>query len=593
MTQVRRFTGATPNDANKAAEAEMGLDPVIMNQKRLPDGGYEVYVMTRADFEMMQKGAEIAPKGMFDAPQVPVEATTEDAPVALAAPAEVPNIFEALDKVPVVELDDYMTRRLVQDGQRLEESQQVLVEAVAEAPVAEAEVLEAVEVVTDEVASMTNDMRFDQDIMKSQAICDWTVRSLADMQSMHDIIRRQLLPRVAESSIFADAHRHLTAVGIAPAMIPSLIDNLPDRMMTGLAKPDEFRQWLINAVADKLPVMASSEIWSDQRKVIAFVGSPGVGKSSTVAKLASRFALKNSVSEVVVITLDSSNHDLLKNQCELLGVDFTIVEEHQSLAERLAKLSHKRLVLIDTVGLGYRDKRLAAGFSRLTMKGEKVTPVLVMSADQDVAALNAMVSAYSKAAAFAGTSIQDCMITKLDQAVKLGGMLSAISGSHMRLSYQSGGRDVMDDFEKSMAAELVNAAFDLVDDELEIKPIFGQDERGQRFEALRSSIMDNIGNMIEELTQVRREMRNAGYEMSTRLVTGSQKTRIAEPVAETITVQARSDVDGRRGQLMWCVNDADVTLKSNLLAIPGKLSQGLGHVVLAESVEGEGALRLK
>ncbi|MHD0644013.1 flagellar biosynthesis protein FlhF [Pseudomonas aeruginosa] len=453
------------------------------------------------------------------------------------------------------------------------------------------------EVVGEEMSLNSTDMLFNEDIKRTEAIAAWSGRMLSEAQNMQDIVRKQLLPRFAETSVFSSMHRGYCSVGIRPELIPDLIGNMPSSLSEKRPSVEEMRALMESSLSERLDGLASADIWSVGRTVLAVVGGPGSGKSSTIAKLASRYALRNRVEEVAIVSLDSGNFDQLKTHADMLGVDFYLLEEHQSLSERLRKLEDKALVLIDTAGCSHRDERLISNFKRLAVKGQPVTAMLVISASQDADSLEAMAVAFRDASVRAGIQMHECSISKLDESVRLGGLISTISRHGLRLAYQSNGRDIMDDFDRASTTQLVRMAFDAAGEFPSVQKAFSDSEKGQRFENLRESVMENLTEISNVLTVMRREMKNVGFNEATRAVTGSVPARGA-PLLEKpeVTHVSRSvampSPTPTNQKVMWVMNDIPVNTSFGGLRLENRMLEGTGDTVIGISDVGGREVRL-
>jgi len=120
----------------------------------------------------------------------------------------------------------------------------------------------------------------------------------------------------------------------------------------------------------------------DTGGVYAFVGPSGVGKTTSISKIAASFALRHGTDEVALVTTDSyriAGHEQLRTLGRILGVPVRVVSEQHPLEEILEELSHKRLVLVDTAGLGRRDQDFQEQMNILDALPEHVKRVLVLA----------------------------------------------------------------------------------------------------------------------------------------------------------------------------------------------------------------------
>lgn len=205
---------------------------------------------------------------------------------------------------------------------------------------------------------------------------------------------------------------------------------------------DEQAMWrqALGLLAHKLPI-AEQEI-IEQGGQIALVGPTGVGKTTTIAKLAARFALRHGRQHLALVTTDSYRvgaHEQLRIYGRILDVPVRVANNGDELHEILMSLQNKRLVLIDTAGMSQRDVRLCEQFAELRKGSPAIKNYLVMSATTQRSALAETVRA------FADADLQGCIVTKIDEATSLGNVLSVIIDNGLPLSYIGDGQRVPED----------------------------------------------------------------------------------------------------------------------------------------------------
>ncbi len=186
--------------------------------------------------------------------------------------------------------------------------------------------------------------------------------------------------------------------------------------------------------------------------IVALVGPTGVGKTTTIAKLAAQFILKHGASQVALITTDNYRigaHDQLNTYGRILDVPVRVASSAEELRKHINSFSNKRLVLIDTAGMGQRDMKLIEQINTLQQNGLAIRSYLVMSAATEYKAMNAIIKA------FAVFDPQACILTKLDEAVMIGSAISSIIEHNLPLSFITDGQQVPEDFHNADARTLV------------------------------------------------------------------------------------------------------------------------------------------
>lgn len=246
--------------------------------------------------------------------------------------------------------------------------------------------------------------------------------------------------------------RRLTDLGLTPALCNVLTEQVG-------AVEDEEQGWrrALGLLAHHVNVTDDDILNSGG--IVALVGSTGVGKTTTVAKLAARFALRHGQRSVALITTDCYRigaHEQLFTYGRILGVPVQVASSHEELRTALSSLADKRLVLIDTAGMSQRDLRLAEQFSTLRECGFPLQTYLVMNATTQAGVLQETLRA------FGAVALSGCIMTKLDEAASLGGVLSVIAQHTLPLAYIGDGQRVPEDLHPARAHNLVNRAVSLM-----------------------------------------------------------------------------------------------------------------------------------
>lgn len=193
----------------------------------------------------------------------------------------------------------------------------------------------------------------------------------------------------------------------------------------------------------------------DQGGVIALVGPTGSGKTMTIGKLAARYVMKFGAESIALVTTDRfriAAHEQLKVFGRILNVPVLSVDEQNNLDATLDKLSDKRLVLVDTAGLLPSDPCWAQQLQELKMSAHRVQSYLVMSAVGQYQVMRAACHHYQMAN-LAGT-----IVTKLDEAVSLGELLSFLIDSRLPVAYYTDGQRVPEDIHMADGGLLVDKA---------------------------------------------------------------------------------------------------------------------------------------
>jgi len=175
--------------------------------------------------------------------------------------------------------------------------------------------------------------------------------------------------------------------------------------------------------------------------VFAFWGPTGVGKTTTIAKLAARFVIEQGTRDIVLLSTDRfriAAHDQLKSLGQILNVKVQIIDDLNSLPAQLKKFKKESLVLIDTPGMSHQDKLLNEHL--LAFRGcQGIHHILTLSANSQYQMMQACVHSYRS------LNLSSCVLTKLDECASLGDGMSLLAMNKLPLSYITDGQSVPED----------------------------------------------------------------------------------------------------------------------------------------------------
>ena len=208
-------------------------------------------------------------------------------------------------------------------------------------------------------------------------------------------------------------------------------------------------------LAQRLPIDTRDPI--EQGGTFAFVGPTGVGKTTTIAKLAARYVLNHGRGKVAIVTTDTYRvgaHDQLKALGRILQVPVRAIAGEHQLATVLAGLKQYPLVLIDTAGFRQGDSKLAQQEALLDACSN-VQRLLVLAANSQQQILKASLHAYS------AHPLRGCIFTKLDECASLGEAFGALCASDIPVLYSAAGQEIPDDIQVASSSDLIAQAVKL------------------------------------------------------------------------------------------------------------------------------------
>ncbi|WP_432400533.1 flagellar biosynthesis protein FlhF [Wukongibacter sp. M2B1] len=194
---------------------------------------------------------------------------------------------------------------------------------------------------------------------------------------------------------------------------------------------------------------------NDSRKqnIIFFVGPTGVGKTTTIAKLAAKQTIMHNKS-VALITADTyriAAVDQLRTYSEILNVPITVIYEQNELKDAMEKYSDKDFIFIDTAGRNHKNSELLAELKTLISNVDSPTVFLLLSLTTGYKDMKSIIESYQF------LDYYNLLFTKSDEASSLGNILNAKFLSSMPLSYITTGQSVPDDIEVIDIDKIVNS----------------------------------------------------------------------------------------------------------------------------------------
>lgn len=252
-----------------------------------------------------------------------------------------------------------------------------------------------------------------------------------------------------ESSLF----HWLLEIGVSKDFAKRIIAKVPSNTTLDNAKSNA-----MNVFENEL--LIPQENFLEQGGIVALVGPTGVGKTTTIAKLAARFVLRYGSEHLGLITVDNYRigaHEQLNTYGKILGIPVYSVQDSESLERRLRQLQDKKLILIDTAGLGQRDARVTQQLLMLQKASPEIQCALVLSSNSQELVIQDIVNL------FMHFPIAHCMLTKTDETANLSIALNILIEHGLPLACVTNGQRVPEDLQFPNAHDLVSLAIKIAD----------------------------------------------------------------------------------------------------------------------------------
>jgi flagellar biosynthesis protein FlhF len=425
---IRRFVAADMREALAAIRAELGADAVMLSTRKVPTG---VEVIAAIDYD----------EGLWEAQQE--RASAAAAPALAPAPAPAPALAPSPAPAPsaaFADEDDGVAESGADDLDEYERAAAAVRSAALQRAVLQAAVSQSVAASASRDAANTAARATAPAAPPSQTTEPAGAGVANEIKDLRRLLETQLASLAwndlnRDAPVRARLLREMARFGVDASLAQKLAAEIPPDLGA-----QEALRVLVRRFGDALP-LAQTDI-TDRGGIFAFLGPTGVGKTTTIAKIAARFVLRHGVDALGLVSTDTYRigaRQQLSNYARILRAPLHVAETSEELRRILDGYQSKKLVLIDTAGMSQRDVRLANQFATLRVEGHRVEPVLVLSAGADRGCLAEALRVFQSA------NPESLVITKLDEAAALGGVLSLAIRAGLPISYLSDGQRVPED----------------------------------------------------------------------------------------------------------------------------------------------------
>ena len=273
------------------------------------------------------------------------------------------------------------------------------------------------------------------------------IEMMGELRSMRGLIEQRFgalafMEKLQRHPRQAQLAQRLLDTGFSPALIRKLVEGLP-------ADVDEVT-WASGVLERNLATAEREAALEETGGVYALIGATGVGKTTSTAKLAAAFAARHGAAELGLVTLDAyrvAAHEQLRTYGRILGVSVHTAHDRASLEDLLDLLSGKRMVLIDTAGMAQRDTRTRELLEMISHRS--INRLLVVNASAQGETIEDQLAAYGAPAC------RGIVLSKLDEAVKLGPALDSMIRHKLKVLAVANGQRVPEDWHRLSANALI------------------------------------------------------------------------------------------------------------------------------------------
>jgi flagellar biosynthesis protein FlhF len=428
---VNRFTARTSREALALVKQAFGNEAVVLSTRPCAEG-VEVLAMPGDGMQHIEKLARPASNAVPERREV-------DAQPARPERSDVSADVERLS-MSTLSFQDYVRERMLKRRQAaLQMPPPAAPPAIVEPPPLREEIAAPRAAVASVASVASDEPHASRDDM------------LAELRSMKGLIEERFgalafIDRLQRQPAQARLAQKLLDAGFSPALVRKLADAMPADVADEMA-------WAGAVLERNLLTHDNEPALEDCGGIYALIGSTGVGKTTSTAKIAAAFAAKHGATNLGLVTLDAyrvAAHEQLRAYGRILGVPVHTAHDRATLEDLLDLLSAKKMVLIDTAGIGQRDARTR---ELLDMLGRSaINKLLVINAAAQGETIEDVLLAY-RASQCAGV-----VLSKLDEAMKLGPALDALIRHRLKIVGVANGQRVPEDWHRLSAASLLQRA---------------------------------------------------------------------------------------------------------------------------------------
>lgn len=448
--KVKRYIVDDLPEAVKMIRSELGSDAIILNTKDIRVGGFlgmfskkRVEVIAAIDETSKKSAARSAPSPAARLPERRQEATLDELAVpSVLLPSNA--IRERYSQAPFSDSGRNLNPSKIED---IEISQQRL---------------QTVQHSTDNQAATLASAVQTLEARESKQAKDETSALLLELRSMKEMMTKmakQQTYRSMPESVMKWSKR-LAEQGVDPAYVEQFAEEVNQQLSELNDENHSSYETARHVLLDWLKDVRGTGIDTSTR-IVHFVGPTGVGKTTTIAKLAAEQSLshRRSVGFITADTYRIAAVDQLRTYADILNIPLEVVFSPSELTRAYKKLGDHDLLFMDTAGRNYRNELFVSEVNSLLSPGDQTETILVLSMTHKYNDMKLVASQFVK------YGVNQLLLTKFDETDSFGAIINLAKEFSFRISYITCGQAVPDDIRPFDPEALVRRLLGDPDDE--------------------------------------------------------------------------------------------------------------------------------
>lgn len=495
--QIKSFKAPTLKEAMANVKSELGVDAVILHTNKIKKGGIlgfhakeiveviaaiedepvvkeqKTAMDTGAASEAVLQAAAAARASRNSAPEPEPQPTGNFMPRNMVSQYQTAGTIEAISHAMAQntpsptfgEVLASVNKAQEQAGQPVVNEQAASVAPAVdmypgvEQPVVKEEPVEPVSVAEEKLVSAESDaeqLTTEKEVetaSEDAADLDVKEQEILDLQNQLEEMKSMLVEMSRnkdEAGGIPNLQRAMEAQGISQHVLEDMISKLNGTEILAPQNSIKALKALEKYVRKAIRIANGITLYSDKPKIVALIGPTGVGKTTTLAKIAAKFVLEEGA-KVALITADTyriSAVEQLKTYSDILGLPLEIVYNPQALQEAIEKHRDKQLILLDTAGRSQYNAYQMKELSELLNIDADIEKHLVMSATTKTSDGLELLDNFSLC------KPDRVIFTKVDETKTHGIILNILHRRKAALSYLTNGQSVPDDIEPASIEKL-------------------------------------------------------------------------------------------------------------------------------------------